>query len=73
MTGDESVIGIRQGTVCRETDDIPGTGDGLEAGMFIERKAPTRHVRRQPVNRQRTKMLGFIAQQRRGVAFQHVT
>ena len=41
--------------------------------MPFEGKAPAEYVFRQPIDRQRDKLPGVVAQQRRGIALQHLT
>ena len=68
MTGDQPVIGVRQVAIRREAHHIPGSRNRLQPRVSFQGKAPTEHILRQAIDRQRHKLMRLIAQQRRGIA-----
>ena len=68
MTGDQPVIGVGQVAIRREAHHIPGTRNRLKPRVSFQGKAPTKHILRQAIDRQRHKLMSLIAQQRRGIA-----
>ncbi len=68
MTGDQPVIGVGQVAIRREAHHIPGARNRLQPRVSFQGKAPTEHILRQAIDRQRHKLMRLIAQQRRGIA-----
>ena len=70
---DQTVVGIRQVAVRRETYHVTRTGNGFQPRMPFKSKPPPENIFREPVDSQRNKLSPLVAQQRRGIARQHVT
>ena len=72
LAWNQPVVRVGQIAVRRETHHVTRAGDSFQTRMAFKGKAPPEHVLRQAVDGQRNKLPSFVAQQRRGVARQHV-
>ena len=72
LAGNQPVIRVGQIAVRREAHDVPRASNRLQPRVPGQRKASPQHILRQSVDRQRHKLMGVVAQQRRGIASQHL-